>query len=198
MFGSETRPTAATAALFTFLVLTILSYDLSWSTLLWLFTAEIGPSLGLHTQQNTAVCCIAIATRYLLEIGVAFAVSYGINASGYLILVACLLINVLFAGVIWAFYPETTGRKLEDMDLYFAGAPRKLVVKDGQARRVWRQGRDDGGRRAQTEYASGVDGARWRWGGEHGMAQEMQTPGDRAPPAYGESMRTPGREESWK
>lgn len=128
-----------TAVLFTFLLGAFFFYDLSWTTLSWVVQAEIAASVGFN-DENTATACISTAIRAAIEVGVAFGVSFGFYTIGYLLLIVWLLLSVTFAVLVWLFFPETVGRSLEDLDLYFARAPRILVWRDPDAKRVKKAG----------------------------------------------------------
>lgn len=124
---------------FTFLLGAFIFYDLSWTSLSWVFLSEIGSSVG-YNDENTAIACIATAIRAAIEIGVAFAVVFGVAGIGALLLIVWLLLCISFAVLVWLFFPETVGRALEDLDLYFARAPRKVVFRDVDATRVKKAG----------------------------------------------------------
>lgn len=175
-FLYTSRGTGLSAAIFTFFLLSFLFFNLSFGILAWVFIAEIGSSLGFHNE-NTVIACVATSLRYAVEIGVGFAVAWGTIAAGYFLLVAWLLLNLGFAAVVWALYPETAGRTLEDIDLYFARAPRKLVWRDADATAVFRGSRrrtggenEAGFGHAGDRLAAEMESRRW----QHGSSTEAR------------------------
>lgn len=166
-----------TPVVFTFLLGAFFFYDLSWTSLSWVLQAEIAASLGFNNE-NTATACVATAIRAAMEVGVAFAVVFGVNSIGYGILLVWLLLSLLFAILVWLFFPETVGRSLEDLDRYFARAPRTLVWRDQDAKRVKQAG--GVGYSPMPFYGGGgaaeIDNAQ-RWSGDR-WAQTWQKPNE--------------------
>lgn len=128
---------AYSAALLCFNLMLYVFYNLGVSPLPWLLQAELTTSLTAPNRWDlsTALPALAAALRHAVETGMLFASSSGVGV-GPAFLIVWIFACLIFAGVVWAFYPETQGRKLEELDRYFAGAPRVLVGLDRSARRV--------------------------------------------------------------
>lgn len=181
--------TAPRVVLVTFLVLSFVFFGLSWASLPWLLASEIGSSLGYHNE-GTAIVCIATVVRAAIEVGSPFAAATGIADIGFLLLVVWLVLDVAFAALVWLFCPETVGRSLEDVDIYFARAPSKLVFKDQDAKGV---------KKLDGRASAAVTGAelyeqRWSGFGGGGGGQARPLP----PSRYDTGFEWVQPQDSWK
>ncbi|KAK1923146.1 hypothetical protein DB88DRAFT_336144 [Papiliotrema laurentii] len=99
------------------LFLFIAFFGATWLPLPWLYPAELN-SMSVRTQANA----ISTMTNWLsnfLVVQVLPTMTASINAYTFLLFA---IANMIFLPFIYFFYPETTGRTLEELDVVFAHA----------------------------------------------------------------------------
>ncbi|KAI0907135.1 sugar transporter [Ustulina deusta] len=94
----------------------------------WLYPTEIN-SLPIRTK-GTAVATMANWITNFLVVEVTPA---GIQNLGWRFYIIWAVINAVILPIIWAFFPETANRSLEDLDHYYRDDPPLLVIKDKDA-----------------------------------------------------------------
>lgn len=94
----------------------------------WLYPTEIN-SLPMRTK-GTAVATMANWITNFLVVEVTPA---GIQNLGWRFYIIWAVINAVILPIIWAFFPETANRSLEDLDHYYRDDPPLLVIKDKDA-----------------------------------------------------------------
>ncbi|KAA8649322.1 hypothetical protein EYZ11_011634 [Aspergillus tanneri] len=101
----------AAVGLFTF----IATFGATWLPLPWLYPAEISP-IKTRAKANAISTCTNWLFNFLIVMVTPIMVR-NIKWGTYLFFA---VINALFIPVIYIFYPETSGRSLEEIDLIFA------------------------------------------------------------------------------
>lgn len=81
-----------------------------------------------------------------------------------------MFIDILIATAVYLLYPETAGKSLESLDLYFARGLRVLVFRDQEARSV-RRGVSEGGELEEL-YGYGEELAAGRASGTNPQSEE--------------------------
>lgn len=93
----------------------IATFGATWLPLPWLYPAEISP-IKTRAKANALSTCTNWTFNFLIVMVTPIMVR-DIKWGTYLFFAA---LNALFVPVIWFFYPETSGRSLEEIDLIFA------------------------------------------------------------------------------
>jgi MFS family permease len=148
--ASESQNLAVSIAIMIMLFLLALFLQLSWQTLPFLFAVAIVPSLG-YNNESTTLFSLMVALYSVLQVALSVALGFG-RSLGWIVLAPGVVLVAAFGCVVWLFFPETTGRELEDIDEYFAAAPGKVVVRDREARRVWQS--DAGSEANEVEHGA--------------------------------------------
>ncbi|GAW21855.1 hypothetical protein ANO14919_113810 [Xylariales sp. No.14919] len=99
----------------------------------WLYPTEIN-SLPMRTKGAAA----ATMTNWLTNFLVVEITPIGIQNLGWRFYVIWAVFNFAMLPIIWAFFPETANRSLEDLDAYYRENPPLLVIKDKDATSVSR------------------------------------------------------------
>ena len=99
------------------LYLFIAFFGATWLPLPWLYPAELN-SMKVRTQANAISTCTNWLSNFLV-VQVLPTMTASIGAYTFLLFA---IANVIFLPFIWIFYPETTGRTLEELDVLFAHA----------------------------------------------------------------------------
>ena len=99
------------------LYLFIAFFGATWLPLPWLYPAELN-SMAVRTQAN-AISTMTNWISNFLVVQVLPTMTASIGAYTFLLFA---LANVMFLPFIYIFYPETTGRSLEELDVLFAHA----------------------------------------------------------------------------
>ncbi|KAM0234260.1 hypothetical protein ACHAPO_006647 [Fusarium lateritium] len=79
---------------------------------------------------RTKGAALATGTNWITNFIVVEITPIGSQNLGWRFWIVWTVTNALFLPVIYFFYPETSNRKLEDMDAYFRENPSVIVVKD--------------------------------------------------------------------
>ncbi|BGP13476.1 sugar transporter-like protein [Rhodosporidiobolus nylandii] len=111
--GTESAANGAVFGLFLFLFF----FGSTWLELPWLYPAEINP---LRTRTNANA--VSTLSNWLFNFAVVQFTPPFLDATawGCFLFFACW--NALFIPVVYFFYPETSGKTLEEIDLLFASA----------------------------------------------------------------------------
>jgi len=99
------------------LFLFIAFFGATWLPLPWLYPAELN-SMSVRTQANAISTCTNWLSNFLV-VQVLPTMTASIGSYTFLIFA---IANLIFLPFIWFFYPETTGRTLEELDVLFAHA----------------------------------------------------------------------------
>ncbi|KAL8339115.1 hypothetical protein RB598_007432 [Gaeumannomyces tritici] len=123
--GSGRGP--ATASIFFFFFYYI-SFGVGMLGVPWLYPTEIN-SLPMRTKGAAFATC----TNWITNFAIVEITPIGIENIGWRFWIVWTIFNAVFLPVIYFFYPETSNRKLEDMDEYFRSGPRLIVTGDKAA-----------------------------------------------------------------
>ncbi|KAI0537060.1 sugar transporter [Xylaria digitata] len=99
----------------------------------WLYPTEIN-SLPMRTKGAAA----ATMTNWVTNFLVVEITPIGIQNLGWRFYVIWAVLNFVMLPIIWAFFPETANRSLEELDAYYRENPPLLVIKDKDATSVSR------------------------------------------------------------
>ncbi|KAI1125675.1 hypothetical protein F5Y10DRAFT_225979 [Nemania abortiva] len=116
----------------------------------WLYLTEIN-SLPMGTKGAAA----ATMTDWLANFLVVEVTPIGIQNLEWKFHVTWAVVNAVTLPIIWAFFPETANRTLEDLDAYYRENPPLLVIKDKEATSVRRPQRFVAGRNFDVERITG-------------------------------------------
>lgn len=99
----------------------------------WLYPTEIN-SLPMRTKG----AAVATMTDWITNFLVVEVTPIGIQNLGWRFYVIWAVVNAVILPLIWAFFPETANRSLEDLDAYYRENPPLLVIRDKEATSVRR------------------------------------------------------------
>lgn len=134
----DTYMTHSTAiAYFTIFFIAQIFYSLTLRYMAYLYAAEIGPSLSC-SNDNSKIMAISVALGVGFELMMAFVALRGNFYFGFYFFLLWMGLNLLWAAVVFLFVPETAGRTLEDVDMWFSNNGRLFLWNNKDARRVWR------------------------------------------------------------
>ncbi|KAJ3534759.1 hypothetical protein NM208_g7413 [Fusarium decemcellulare] len=111
-----------------FFFLFFISFGLGMLGVPWLYPTEIN-SLPMRTKG----AAVATGTNWITNFIVVQVTPIGIQNLGWRFWIVWTVTNAFFLPVIYFLYPETSNRKLEDMDAYFRQDPSLIVIKDKDA-----------------------------------------------------------------
>ncbi|KAF9768103.1 hypothetical protein IL306_014657 [Fusarium sp. DS 682] len=94
----------------------------------WLYPTEVN-SLPMRTKG----AALATGTNWITNFIVVEITPIGIQNLGWRFWIVWTVTNAFFLPVIYFLYPETSNRKLEDMDAHFRENPSLIVIKDKDA-----------------------------------------------------------------
>ncbi|KAI0100948.1 sugar transporter [Nemania sp. FL0031] len=156
-FGRRVMMLASTfIQLICFILITVLIYftqkpgypfqtEVAKATVVWFFIYYIGFGLGMlgipwlyPTEINslpmrTKGAALATMTNWLTNFLVVEVTPIGIQNLGWKFYVIWAVVNAVALPTIWAFFPETANRTLEDLDAYYRENPPLIVVKEKDA-----------------------------------------------------------------
>ncbi|KAI1184091.1 hexose carrier protein [Nemania serpens] len=124
--------------------------EVAKATVVWFFIYYIGFGLGMlgipwlyPTEINslpmrTKGAAVATMTDWITNFLVVETTPIGIQNLGWRFYVIWAVTNAAILPTIWAFFPETANRTLEDLDAYYRKNPPLLVFKDKDATSVRR------------------------------------------------------------
>ncbi|KAI1308072.1 hexose carrier protein [Xylaria venustula] len=94
----------------------------------WLYPTEIN-SLPMRTKG----AAVGTMTNWLTNFLVVEVTPIGIQNLGWKFYIIWAVINTVMLPIIWAFFPETANRSLEDLDAYYRNNPPLLAINDKDA-----------------------------------------------------------------
>ncbi|KAL1849106.1 hypothetical protein Daus18300_013393 [Diaporthe australafricana] len=109
--GTTSAATGAGVGLFTYIAF----FGATWLPLPWLYPAEINP-LKTRARANA----LSTTQNWLWNFFIVMITPVLITSIGWGTYVFFAVLNALFLPVLYFFYPETSGRSLEEIDLIFA------------------------------------------------------------------------------
>ena len=93
-------------------------FGATWEGVSWLYPTEIN-----STQNRISGMSYGVATNWLINFGVVSITPLGIAELGSQFYIIWTVLNGLMVPIIYLFYPETSGRSLEDIDGMFEAHP---------------------------------------------------------------------------
>lgn len=124
---NPTRPRAVASIAFFFLYEAL--FAIGWLPIPWLYPPEIMP-----LRHRTHSAAIATASDWIFNYMIVQVTPILIAAIRWKTYMIFFVFNIVFAVVVWAFYPETAGRTLEEMDEIFMGSNDRIIVVDKRGR----------------------------------------------------------------
>jgi hypothetical protein len=124
LLQQDITPTRAKASL-TFFFLYEAIFAIGWLPVPWLYAPEIMP-----LRHRTHSAAIAAASDWIFNYLVVQITPVSISNIRWKTYMIFFVLNIVFAIIVWLFYPETTGRSLEEIDALFMGNNDRLVVVD--------------------------------------------------------------------
>ncbi|KAI0406778.1 sugar transporter [Xylaria palmicola] len=118
----------------------------------WLYPTEIN-SLPMRTKG----AAVATMTDWITNFLVVEVTPIGIQNLSWRFYVIWAVVNAVILPLIWAFFPETTNRTLEDLDAYYRDDPPLLVINDKDATSLQRPEKFAIARSRDVEEAAGTD-----------------------------------------
>ncbi|KAJ2985080.1 hypothetical protein NUW58_g5725 [Xylaria curta] len=161
-FGRRVMMVVSTSIqLICFILITVLLYfiekpgypfknEVAKASVVWFFVYYIGFALGMlgipwlyPTEINslpmrTKGAAVATMTNWLTNFLVVEVTPIGIQNLGWRFYIIWAVINAVSLPIIWAFFPETANRSLEDLDGYYREDPPLIVIKNKDATSVRR------------------------------------------------------------
>lgn len=128
---SINTPSASIAAI-VFIFAFEACFTWGWMGTVWLYPPEILP---LATRAKGA--SLSAAADFLGNFLVVEITPPALKNIGYKTYIIFAVLNVVNAGIVWAFYPETAGRRLEEVDMLFVKDGEGLI-EEGEEKR-WRK-----------------------------------------------------------
>jgi hypothetical protein len=104
-------------------------FAIGWLPVPWLYAPEIMP-----LRHRTHSAAIAAASDWIFNYLVVQITPVSISNIRWKTYMIFFVLNIVFAIAVWLFYPETTGRSLEEIDALFMGDNDRLVVVDKRGR----------------------------------------------------------------
>ena len=111
---TESDPQVAKGAVFGFF-LYMCAFGATWLPLPWLYPAELSP-IKTRAKANAVSTC----SNWLFNFTVVMITPVMVRDIGWGTYLFFAAWNGIFIPVVWFFYPETTGRSLEEIDIIFA------------------------------------------------------------------------------
>lgn len=108
------KPKVADGAVFG-LFLYMCFFGATWLPLPWLYPAEISPIKTRAKANAVSTCC-----NWLFNFTVVMITPVMVSSIGWGTYLFFAAMNAAFIPFIWLFYPETSGRSLEEIDIIFA------------------------------------------------------------------------------
>lgn len=143
------------AASIAFFFLYYISFGIGMLGVPWLYPTEIN-SLPMRTKG----AAIATATNWITNFVIVEITPIGLQHLGWRFWIVWTVFNAAFIPVIYFFYPETSNRTLEDLDLYYRDSPPLIVTKDPDAvcaRRPWKYVEQEEVEIRETERKGSID-----------------------------------------
>ncbi|KAJ8133204.1 hypothetical protein O1611_g419 [Lasiodiplodia mahajangana] len=147
-YPSQTEVAKATVVWF---FIYYIGFGLGMLGIPWLYPTEIN-SLPMRTKGAAA----ATMTNWLTNFLVVEVTPSGIQNLGWKFYVIWAVVNAVALPIIWAVFPETANRTLEDLDAYYRENPPLIVIKDKDATSVRRPQKFVAGRNLDIEEVTGT------------------------------------------
>lgn len=126
----QISPTSSRAAAsIAFFFLYEASFAVGWLPIPWLFPPEIMP---LRHRSHSAA--LATATDWIFNYMIVQITPIAISNIRWRTYIIFFVLNICFAVIVWLFYPETSGRTLEDIDHLFMEENDRIFVVDRKGR----------------------------------------------------------------
>lgn len=104
-------------------------FAIGWLPIPWLYAPEFMP-----LRHRTHSAALATASDWIFNYLIVQITPIAISRIRWKTYMIFFVLNVVFAVVVWLFYPETSGRTLEEMDTIYMGDNDRLFVVDGRGR----------------------------------------------------------------
>lgn len=111
--GISGGPESYAAAFFLYFFNTMFAFG--WLGMTWLYPPEITP-----IRIRAPASAIATSSNWLFNFLIVMITPVSFNSIGYQTYIIFAVLNMSFIPVIWAFFPETKRRSLEELDIIFA------------------------------------------------------------------------------
>ncbi|KAI5476096.1 sugar transporter [Pseudohyphozyma bogoriensis] len=105
-------------------------FTLGWMANLWLYSPELLPLR--HRARGNA---LATSSQWIITFLVVEITPPAINGMGYGIYILFAGLNIIAIPIIWYCFPETAGKSLEEVDVFFAEPTLRKAVKESLRRR---------------------------------------------------------------
>lgn len=153
---ADPTPTRAKASLAFFFLFEAV-FAIGWLPVPWVYGAEFMP-----LRHRTHAAALATASDWIFNYLIVQITPISISNIRWKTYIIFFVLNTVFGATVWLFYPETSGRTLEDMDAIYMGDNDRLFVVDkrGRLRPGFRSRMKDEG--AETASGPEVD---WSEGG---------------------------------
>ncbi|KAL1988465.1 hypothetical protein VTN96DRAFT_9520 [Rasamsonia emersonii] len=104
-------------------------FTMGWLAIPWLYPAEFMP-----LRHRTHSAALATASDWIFNFLIVQITPVSIANIRWKTCMIFFVLNLFFAAVIWLFYPEISGRTLEEMDMMYLGDNDRLIVVDRRGR----------------------------------------------------------------
>lgn len=94
-----------------------------WLAIPWIFPAEFMP-----LRHRTQSASIATASDWIFNYMIVQITPISISNIGWKTYMVFFVLNLWIAAMVWLFYPETSGRSLEEIDYMYMGDCDRLLV----------------------------------------------------------------------
>ena len=122
MLQKDVTPARAKASLFFFFAYEAI-FATGWLAIPWLYPSEFMP-----LRHRTQSASIATAADWIFNYMIVQITPISISNIRWKTYMIFFVLNLLLAITIWLFYPETSGRTLEEIDYIFMGGCDKVLV----------------------------------------------------------------------
>lgn len=100
-------------------------FAIGWLPVPWLYAAEFMP-----LRHRTHSAALATASDWIFNYLVVQIAPISISNIRWKTYIIFFVLNIAFGITVWLFYPETSGRTLEEMDQIYLGDNDRLIVVD--------------------------------------------------------------------
>ncbi|KAH6986655.1 general substrate transporter [Ilyonectria destructans] len=104
-------------------------FAIGWLPVPWLYGAEFMP-----LRHRTHSAALATASDWIFNYLIVQITPISISNIRWKTYMIFFVLNIAFCIIVWLFYPETSGRTLEEMDQIYLGDNDRLIVVDGKGR----------------------------------------------------------------
>ncbi|KAJ6030190.1 uncharacterized protein N7446_000749 [Penicillium canescens] len=128
LLQKDITPTKAKASLAFFFLYEAI-FAIGWLPVPWLYAPEIMP-----LRHRTHSAAIAAASDWIFNYLVVQITPISISNIRWKTYIIFFVLNIAFAIIVWLFYPETSGRSLEEIDALYLGDNNRRIVIDKRGR----------------------------------------------------------------